>query len=748
MARAVIPFVIGGAAIVGWTAFAGWSEPSPGALSSPHARLGGDGSRCADCHGPDGLTAACLDCHEEIQNQWSSGEGYHGWMREQGEDRCDGCHGEHYGREFPLISHVSWDRASADGFSHEFTDFSLHGAHAELPCEECHRIEWRDDLATLTERPGSMLGLDQACLRCHQDVHGTGARATATMLDRADATANTTDSEDLQGSWERCTDCHGQEHFRPVEHFDHSRSFELVGAHTELACEQCHHALAGESTASEIAFLRSLDPPAPKLDFRRSGGQRCEDCHTSPHDGANETMYGEDCARCHDPQTFEQNHYDRGAHTAFALQGAHTGLDCAACHQTLECRLEGVTPSSCAICHTDPHAASLANRDHAAAITLFETEECSRCHSDDSWHAEEFARTRHAELGMPLADGHGNVDCVHCHRPSMQPTTSGDDCADCHESPHSVPFTQDCSTCHLTDHRTVRLGFARMDGPSHAQTGFPLTAPHADVACESCHADANSGQNFAARFPGRRAEQCADCHHDPHGGQFGERSQSCTACHDSTHFLPPRYDVADHTRFPLLGNHLAVACDRCHTLDPDDGVRRFVGTSQRCADCHENPHGDQFAREMQVGGCAACHDSFVTWGTPPFDHDQTQFPLRGAHTRADCTDCHRPEEVEAGAEGGVRRFRGRSRSCADCHEDPHRGQLVGEGRGDCNRCHTSVERWSEWTFDHDRQSRFLLEGVHRDLDCRECHSVEQDEGHSFVRYRPLGTECRDCHDVR
>ncbi len=52
------------------------------------------------------------------------------------------------------------------------------------------------------------------------------------------------------------------------------------------------------------------------------------------------------------------------------------------------------------------------------------------------------------------------------------------------------------------------------------------------------------------------------------------------------------------------------------------------------------------------------------------------------------------------------------------------------------------------TFDHNRDSAFKLDETHIGVDCAACHKPVQDErGAAIVRYRPLGTQCQDCHDA-
>ena len=78
----------------------------------------------------------------------------------------------------------------------------------------------------------------------------------------------------------------------------------------------------------------------------------------------------------------------------------------------------------------------------------------------------------------------------------------------------------------------------------------------------------------------------------------------------------------------------------------------------------------------------------------------------------------------------------------------HLGQFRDEGATDCARCHATAGQF-QLVFEHDRDSRFPLEGRHAELDCGACHRPwELEDGGTVTRYRPLGTECDTCHAVQ
>jgi len=132
--------------------------------------------------------------------------------------------------------------------------------------------------------------------------------------------------------------------------------------------------------------------------------------------------------------------------------------------------------------------------------------------------------------------------------------------------------------------------------------------------------------------------------------------------------------------------------------------------------------------------CRSCHTEhlgreadIVTLDVETFDHRASDFPLRGAHRRADCLACH-----EAGT-----KYRDASDTCIACHaeDDAHQGQL-GE---DCASCHSDDGDDSRQAhFDHDA-TRFPLGGKHVDVDCVLCHPSDD--------YKAAPTDCRGCHSV-
>jgi hypothetical protein len=306
-----------------------------------------------------------------------------------------------------------------------------------------------------------------------------------------------------------------------------------------------------------------------------------------------------------------------------------------------------------------------------------------------------------------------------------------------------------------------------------------LSAAHQRVTCEKCHpqqvtvADA-VGKTMTVRHFAGAATSCRACHVDPHRNDFASgafREQDCTACHEEDSFRPARFTIAQHatTGFPLSTAHQRVACEKCHpqtvsvaaTSGPPIQVHRFSGAPRSCRECHTDPHLGQFGKGLVAGqDCNACHreDSFTPADFAIAQHDQTRFPLTGAHSAVACRNCHSQfvTQLAAGKQAvRARVFHGTPMDCRNCHADVHRGAFDKSGlpteiagQTDCARCHTT-DRFDvlvEETFDHQLWTGYPLAGAHANVKCAQCHPrsrTPDDEGRTLARV--AGRDCQSCH---
>jgi predicted CXXCH cytochrome family protein len=536
----------------------------------------------------------------------------------------------------------------------------------------------------------------------------------------------------------------------------------------------------------------------------------CLECHKElrPSLVAGKGLHGRippperDCEKCHhEHQGREFKIVDWGAagrkgfdhaRTGYQLEGKHAKADCARCHDhrlvtdaavraTVEKgRLSHLgTPVACGACHVDEHRGQLGP----------EGRDCARCHGAVTWKP---ARFDHARTAYKLEGKHAKVACQKCHAdqpaaadevpggmvPPVRPLLLArykpvpfQQCVDCHKKdPHQGRFGQSCQGCHSTEDWKKLHGSAR-EKVFHEKTRYPLRGAHLQVKCDACHL-----------LPGKKAvyrglafERCTDCHFDAHLGQLASAAappgllaagaRTCDRCHVVDAFLPVRYELEDHqqAKYKLEGAHRVVACAGCHPKDPrleakvPAAVRARLEAAGRparpslalldlpraqkdCRACHRDPHGGQFQARLDKDGCAGCH-VVETFRKARFDHDKdSRYRLEGKHQKAACGSCHKP------GDGGVVRYRPLPVACAGCHADVHAGQLAVKGVTDCARCHDAASWKEKLRFDHDKDSRYKLEGKHKPLACDKCHPlVPVAKGVELRRYRPLPLECQGCH---
>jgi len=173
-------------------------------------------------------------------------------------------------------------------------------------------------------------------------------------------------------------------------------------------------------------------------------------------------------------------------------------------------------------------------------------------------------------------------------------------------------------------------------------------------------------------------------------------------------------------------------CANCH--DRTDRNRQ----TQLCLDCHKEIAGDVRQKRgfhghlpgIEGSQCHACHSEhlgreadIVKLSREQFNHDLSDYPLRGAHAHVPCEGCHVAGQPYREAKGG----------CLACHrrQEPHEGKL---GR-DCASCHDE-NAWRHVSYNHDKTA-FPLHDKHTEIACAACHFGN--------RYQDTPRECASCH---
>ena len=483
----------------------------------------------------------------------------------------------------------------------------------------------------------------------------------------------------------------------------------LSAAHRSLAgihhCADCHTEKKRADPAKCLACHLDLAVRIrSKRGYHRDKGSDCFSCHPE-HQGEDFRLVEWDTTRF--------DHDEAG----WKLAGLHRQVACAACHLPANAPARGkgrsylVRDARCAACHKDPHGGQLGaacDKCHGMAIPFKQVDYRSPAGSLPPERGPRRVAWREMPPGQAL-DG-AAVRPVQ-RLPPKTPTVrrSGAGCRDCHreESWKTATF-------------------------NHELTSYPLRGKHAALACAKCHVPGAASHKLAHA-------SCRDCHRTtPHGTQF---SQDCGSCHTVAGFKKASLDHG-RTRYPLLGKHLGVACEKCHRPGPDGKTVAYRPLSTACQDCHRDVHLGQFASP-----CDACHTvAGFARPTMVFDHQKrTAYPLQGAHQRVACEKCHARVKgsFPAGA-GETVRYKPLRTECSACHADVHRGQLD----ADCRRCHGLDAFRPAGGFDH-RQARFSLQGFHEKVECRKCHPPERLPGAAAsgetIRYKPVPVSCRECH---
>jgi hypothetical protein len=586
-----------------------------------------------------------------------------------------------------------------------------------LKCGSCHRFG--------TKTP------QLRCLHCHREIAALVAQKRGyhgRFYQRA------------KGEHD-CARCHTEHYGKDFyiirwptskDEFDHKLTgYPLVGGHAGLKCEQCHNASHIGPAARKLIAVKDLSRTFQGL------SPACLTCHEDLHRG----QLGPDCQRCHGFTHWKPVQQFDHSKTKFPLTGKHADVACAKCHKPLAndpktIQYTGLSFAACTGCHQDPHHGAFAAR-------------CESCHNTSGWKQVRHAPSAfdHNTTKFPLRGKHASVPCLKCHKDANFKTpVAHAKCLDCHQDYHERQFARradggECAACHNEQGwRPATFTEAR-----HQSAAFPLAGKHAGVPCAKCHTPAGAATNYHPAY-----KLCADCHKDPHGGQFA--ANKCEECHVVGGFRPSTFTLARHqsSRFPLEGAHAAVPCANCHKEVPDHKGRdiEFHFASLTCETCHQDPHhrSPQETWKTTKAGespCVGCH-TLTSWqDLRPFDHSATAFPLTGTHRSLTCQDCHRPA-AKAAAEHVI--FTDAPRQCAGCHEDIHGGQFrKGTSVAECSTCHNTA-RWDAASFDHNKETDFPLDGAHRQVPCQLCHLQRREiNGRSVVIYKGAPRTCEGCH---
>ncbi len=403
---------------------------------------------CKKCHKPDfitdnklkkkketylGLNPYCYSCHEDVHQKTLS-------------DNCSDCHNTEAFKP-------------AAKFDHSKAAFKINGAHINVECIGCHKIDEQSGKKYQAFKNISF----QNCDACHKDVH--------------------------QGSFgQNCSSCHETSSFKQINKsaFDHSRTkFPLIGKHKLVGCNNCHKS-----------------PSGYKMKFAL-----CTDCHTDFHKAqfvVNEVT--QNCKDCHTEHGFRPSLFTVDMHNKakFQITGAHLATPCESCHYQESKWIFKGTGIECISCHKNVHGNELKNE-------FLPDNNCQFCHQTESWNTINFD---HSKTNFHLLGKHSSINCSSCHRKTENEISSiifssiKKDCESCHKDVHFGQFAEnkisDCGRCHAFENW-------KPEKFDHSKTEFNLDGAHKNIPCEKCHPQTEVNGNTFIKFK-LEDFKCATCH--------------------------------------------------------------------------------------------------------------------------------------------------------------------------------------------------------------------------------------------
>ena len=481
-----------------------------------------------------------------------------------------------------------------------------------------------------------------------------------------------------------------------LKSFNHNMTgWPLSGKHARTKCRQCH---TNKRKSGRDSYLDTSPD--------------CAQCHGQFH-GQGVVARLDRCDGCHNAFGWRQLNarvaFDHQRNSRYPLTGKHkTEVECLECHieRTPAGKLKAFGPidvSGCESCHKDPHPRG-----------IFQGITCAECHTTKTF--KDTRSFNHKSTGWALKGAHRKQKCLECHS-WKQWAPPSNDCKSCHQDSHNGQFgSTPCQRCHQES------SFKKLIFNHNSHSRFPLKGKHKRVNCAKCHPQ--------GKYKPLEME-CSSCHESdsPHGDTFGDAE--CSQCHSPIGWKQTHFDHSV-TRFALEGRHEDQPCYRCHP----SGTETQDDTEQACSFCHTSTiHKGQFNDR----DCLACHVGAERWSIPFFDHSQSRFSLNGAHLSVACDGCHK--------EGHYKPI---DVNCANCHQNFHEGQI----NQACDQCHFT-EGWANLPFDHQRQTQYPLEGLHREIECKKCHLKNQYKGldqecqtcHLDIHQGSKGAECAQCHTL-
>ncbi|HTY03683.1 MAG TPA: cytochrome c3 family protein [Rhodocyclaceae bacterium] len=422
---------------------------------------------------------------------------------------------------------------------------------------------------------------------------------------------------------------------------------------------------------------------------------------------------------------------------------------CEKCHKRFD---KAAQTTLCLDCHKDTAAdirAKTRLHGHLDDVT------CRNCHTDHKGRGAAIAvvdknKFDHNHTNFRLRGAHKETKqgCDSCHAKGKKYRDAPTECYACHkkdddEKGHRGGLGKKCEDCH-DDAKWKDTHFDH-----DTKTKFKLAGKHKDTKCKECHIDGRYKDT---------PKDCYSCHkkddNEKEGGHRGKFGTKCDKCHSADQWKEAIFDHDRDTKYRLKGRHQKTKCVECHK-----GQIYVEKLPTKCISCHRKDDDEKGHRGSLGDKCESCHDE-SGWKKTSFDHDKdTKYPLEGKHRTAKCESCHKSGLKPL---PGTKTLEKLPTKCFECHrkddnEKGHKGKF-GEK---CETCHNAKD-WKKAIFDHDRDTKYLLKGKHRDTKCATCHTGQlyvqkltadcischrkndQEKGHKGQ----LGEKCETCHNER
>ena len=423
------------------------SAVMPGPVIQGHADLE---ATCANCHvrfDRKAQARLCLDCHKPVRADVAAGSGYHGRMKERGQD-CRSCHTDHKGRGAKTIT------LDEKKFEHAQTGFALRGKHKAKSCVSCHRagVKFRetpaDCLSCHRKEDKHKGGLGAKCGNCHGEETWKDARfdhaktkfplrlshaAAKVKCDACHVDQKYADTprecvachrdDDMKNGHKghfatRCDKCHDEGEWKTAL-FRHDRDthYQLLDRHRVVKCESCHRVPL----------------------FREKTSTRCVSCHVK--DDVHKSTLGDKCDKCHSARGWKGTSFDHDVDTRFVLRDKHKAAKCDSCHRDKGMREK--LALSCSACHERDDR----EKGHKGNFGA----KCETCHNVKAFKPAIFDHDRDTKFA--LGAKHRKTKCEDCHRGPLYGAKTESACNACHKKDdiHFASFGVDCERCHVGD---------------------------------------------------------------------------------------------------------------------------------------------------------------------------------------------------------------------------------------------------------------------------------------------------------